>query len=209
MIFVRGLTKKPAAASGGPSSARASAAGRRDADAPAAAAAAAAPAHPHHEAPLFLLTSQSNERMFVTVRVREWVVQALAKACSRRSAAAIEAGIMAASGGSSSAYYKHFVIASSVMHREAEDERLARLPDWSLAYVTCVHDRSDVSHKLLEDVLRTKAEMERDARGSWICRAPGCSGRNCTFVIVQTRSADEGSTVYTKCVTCGNISYVG
>jgi DNA-directed RNA polymerase subunit M/transcription elongation factor TFIIS len=197
MIFVRGLHKKTAS---GPASARASAAGKRESE----------PHAPRHQdSPLYMLASQSNERMCVTVRVREWACQALSRICPRRSASAIEAGIMCASGGFSNAYYKHFVIASSVIHREASDERLCRLPDWSLAFVTCVHDQSDVSHKLLEDVLRTKAEMEQDARGSWRCRAPGCGGRNCTFVIVQTRSADEGSTVYTKCVTCGNISYVG
>jgi DNA-directed RNA polymerase subunit M/transcription elongation factor TFIIS len=202
MIFVRGLHKKPSGVSGGHTSARTSAAGRRaDAEQP--------PVQHHHDNPIYLMASQSGDRMCVTVRVREWVVQTLSKLCPRRSANIVEAGIMSASGGFSCAYYKHFVVACSVISRQSEDERLSQLPDWSLAYVTCVHDRSDVSHKLLEDVLRTKAQMEQDARGSWRCRAPGCGGQNCTFVIVQTRSADEGSTVYTRCMTCGNMSYVG
>jgi hypothetical protein len=211
MIFLRGLQKKPAAASGA-ASARASSSGRRPPDAAASAAASAAVSSSaliSVEHPLYMLASQSNETVSVTVRVREWVVSTLAALCPSRNAAVVEAGVLCASGGFVSHYYRCFNSVVGIIHRQRKDPRLLVVPDWALAYVTRVHDQSDASFKLLEQVVRTKAEMEQDARGSWKCRATGCGGQNCTFVIVQTRSADEGSTVYTKCMACGNLSYVG
>ena len=158
--------------------------------------------------PLFAFAARSTRTATVTVRMREWVIAKLSAANTKsRSVHAIEAGIMAVSSGEAGPYYRAFAVTMGLLVRSATDARLDRVPDWALPLVTGVHESSDVSHKLLHDVLQAKAEMEQAARGSWRCSA--CGGSNCTFVIVQTRSADEGGTAFTKCVKCGKISYFG
>lgn len=228
MLFIRGKGKHTAPGSG-PSSCRASRAGADASAAGASAAAASAAAasasftasfatsipsslEPRigpedQNDPIFILSSYSNDSNCVTERLRDAIRARIERICGSRNASHIEAGIMSASLGSPSSYYRSFAIAMNLLHMQHSDERISLIKDWALAFVACVNDRSDQSQKLLSEALLAKAEIEQAAQGgTWRCTIPGCGSVNCTFMIVQTRSADEGGTPFTKCVKCGNVS---
>jgi len=68
----------------------------------------------------------------------------------------------------------------------------------------------ELDHDRWSDLIEAKSKRDKNkfevnmaaATDTFTCRK--CKGKNCTYYLMQTRSADEPMTCYTNCLDCGN-----
>jgi DNA-directed RNA polymerase subunit M/transcription elongation factor TFIIS len=71
-------------------------------------------------------------------------------------------------------------------------------------------NHQELNHEIWKDLIETKSKRDKNkfetnvaaATDTFTCRK--CKGNQCTYYQMQTRSADEATTIFVQCVLCNN-----
>lgn len=97
-------------------------------------------------------------------------------------------------------------ILSNLNDKLIEDVKNGTIQSHTIAFMT----HQELNYEHWAELIKAKSERDKNkfetkiaaSTDTFTCRK--CKGKNCTYYLQQTKSADEPMTCYVSCIDCGN-----